>query len=641
MSTPQTAQILVKNATDGPAIVTLWHNNSDYGTESQTWTAPPQGTVGPMTVHFNTGLGSLTVQDYWGVKLAVQSGPSAGVYMSSGPFSSWKECQLRSDDAGQTITLTVTTTSLDIALPSGGCQGSMVRTGPYTAVDHVFVLMLENHSFDNIFAFSGIDGLQVATTADFNKINDQTYPVASPAPIAMPTDPGHEFFDVLEQLCGSGNAQRQTLWVPYNQPILNSGFASNYSTSTSEKPVFGQDLPTAGQIGDIMLGFDTPNQLPVIHALATNFAVCDAWHSSLPGPTWPNRFFVHGASSGGWTDSPSGPQSAEWTKGLGFEYPSGASIFDRLSDAKLNWVVYADQEGPPFGGTPQVSAIKRVYVTDIKPFTSFATDLQGPYPYAYTFIEPNYGDIIFNTYAGGSSQHPMDSMTRGEALIKATYEAIRNSPVWDRSLLIVTYDEHGGFYDSVAPGAAPPPNDGAKQDSSINKGGFLFDWYGVRVPAVVVSPLVAKGTVDHTPYDHASVPATLEALFGLPYLTQRDKGANTVLSLLKEATPRTDCPTVLPQPVSAPAPPQAAPASPDDPLPQNGNAQGLLQSLAKIDLDLQGDTPAAAAAVQARVAAITTRGELQAYAQDVTARAQQARAAQLAAQQAAQPGVPS
>ena len=90
-------------------------------------------------------------------------------------------------------------------------------------------------------------------------------------------------------------------------------------------------------------------------------------------------------------------------------------------------------------------------------FSTFQSDLQGPYPYTYTFIEPNYGDVYGGSYVGGSSQHPMDGVARGEALIKATYEAIRNSPLWYRSLLIVTYDEHGGFYDSGKPGPAPNP----------------------------------------------------------------------------------------------------------------------------------------------------------------------------------------
>ncbi|PXA92795.1 phosphoesterase [Caulobacter sp. D4A] len=494
---------------------------------------------------------------------------------------------------------------------------------PPAQVDHVFVLMLENHSFDNIFAFSGIDGIQVADPSDVNKIGDQAYPVGSPAPDAMPTDPGHEFADVLEQLCGPGVTRTtpQELWTAYNQPIVNSGFAANYAVSTTEAPRVGPDLPTPAEIGDVMLCFDTQTQLPVIHALATNFAICDAWHSSLPGPTWPNRFFVHGASSGGWTDSPGALRIGDWDIG-GFGYPSKASIYDRLTAANVGWRIYSDGFG-----IPQVAALKGVNLAHSGDFATFASDLQGPYPYGYTFIEPNYGDIIYNTYKGGSSQHPMDSMPAGEALIKKVYEGIRNSPLWERSLLIVVYDEHGGFYDSVPPGPATPPGDGAPEDTSINSGGFLFDWYGVRVPAVVVSPLIEKGKVDHTLYDHASVPATLEALWKFPYLTQRDRTANTVLPLLTLSTPRTDCPPTLPDPAPATAAPAAVPASPSDPLPDTGNVQGLLATLAKTDLEVSGGTPAEAAAIQARVAAIKTRGDLQAYQQEVNAKVQQARAA--------------
>ena len=107
----------------------------------------------------------------------------------------------------------------------------------------------------------------------------------------------------------------------------------------------------------------------------------------------------------------------------------------------------------------------------------------------------------------------MDGIVGGEALIKATYEAIRNSPLWATSLLIITYDEHGGFYDSVeTAGTAIPPGDSSR--SHVNQHGFTFKQYGVRVPAVVVSPLIPKGKVDHTVYDHSSVLATLEELFG-------------------------------------------------------------------------------------------------------------------------------
>jgi phospholipase C len=170
--------------------------------------------------------------------------------------------------------------------------------------------------------------------------------------------------------------------------------------------------------------------------------------------------------------------------GFGFTYPHG-SVFDAVSRAGLTWRIYTCQ---------------------------------------YTFIEPNYGDIT-SSYRGGSSQHPMDDVYGGESLIKAEYEAIRNSPVWVTSLLIITYDEHGGFYDSVAPPAAAPPDDGSP--STYNQWGFTFGQLGVRVPAVVVSPWIPA----HTVYDHSSAPATIERLFGLPPLNARDAAAHDVTAL--------------------------------------------------------------------------------------------------------------
>src|SRR5207253_3461968 len=170
----------------------------------------------------------------------------------------------------------------------------------------------------------------------------------------------------------------------------------------------------------------------------------------------------------------------------------------------------------------------------------FANDIaSSDYPYRYTFIEPSYGNILNNTYMGGTSQHPLDDVTGGERLIKETYEALRKSPLWKNSLLIITWDEHGGFYDHVAPPAAVPPGDEPK-NRNTNQWGFKFDRYGVRVPAVVVSPLIQKNSIDHRLYDHSSIPATIEKLFGLKALTQRDANANNLTPLLSLTTPRTD-----------------------------------------------------------------------------------------------------
>jgi len=625
------AQAYVTNNTDGHATITLFHNNDTDGTQSATWFAAPRERVGPLTVYFRLGLNVALVLDYWAIKIAVQDGSKPGVYQSVGSWAvaNWKECQLQSADTNQNLGLTVDTNTFSINLPSGACQAVMNRVRPYTLVDNVFVLMLENHSFDNIFAFSGIPGIKAATPADTNSYNGVTYAAGSPAPPAMPTDPGHEFSDIVEQLCGPGTVH--TPWQPYNQPIVNTGFVANYATTRTEITSENPSVPTPAQYGDIMRCFDTPKELPVIYQLATTFAVCDQWHSSIPGPTFPNRFFVHGASSAGWADSPGPLQIGKWeAPGLGFTYPSGSSIYDKLTAAGLQWRVYVDENGPSLGGIPQVSALKGItYKVNTNSFSSFASDVMEPYPYTYTFIEPNYGDIFGGSYRGGSSQHPMDSMARGEALIKATYEAIRNSPLWQRSLLIITYDEHGGFYDSVQPGGATPSGDGSPNDPSINSGGFLFDWYGVRVPAVIVSPLIPQGAVDHTLYDHASVSATLGALYGLTPMTNRDKVANNVLHLLTLTTPRTDCPTVLNNPAAQATPPALMATSAEAaarPLPQTGNTQGFLQILAKTDMELARGDPVEIAAIKDRVTGIKTAGEAEAYAKEVITKAKLARA---------------
>ena len=493
-------------------------------------------------------------------------------------------------------------------------------------ITNIFVLMLENHSFDNIFAMSGIPGITAATTSDSNFFNGQSYAVSTGAPVTMPTDPGHEFLDVFEQLAGPGavfNPHQQ-----YAPAILNSGFASNYATTRSEGAP-----PAAADIGKIMECFDTPRQLPVIHQLATQFAVCDHWFSSLPGPTWPNRFFVHGASSAGLDHSPTDTEMAEWDTIDGFEYPNG-SVFQALTKNGFRWRLYNDRQDSNsdhpqsrLGELAQVAALKGIQLADVNSLSGLAADLQGPYPYHYTFIEPNYGDILSNTYAGGSSQHPMDDVFGGESLIKMVYEAIRNSPLWDTSLLIVTYDEHGGFYDSLAPGPAIAPGDGTGR-SKLNKFGFNFEQLGVRVPAVVVSPLIQAGTVDHTVYDHSSIPATLERQFGFAPLTERDKNAADVLSLLTLGEPRTDCPAQLVNP----APPEPRPAAVAAPhldevaLPSSGNLRGALAIAVKAEYDLSSGSDADKAAIVQNHHQIKTKGQARQYINSVMQKVDAARA---------------
>ena len=455
----------------------------------------------------------------------------------------------------------------------------------WKAIRHVFVLMLENRSFDHMLGHSGLFGIDVATTAQSNPGPDGA-PIAFHAGAAepMPTDPRHEFTDVVEQLCGKGATYPSVgpSGGPSGggayPPIHNSGFAVNYARTFPANPV-----PGNGQVKPIMAGIDTRTATPALWTLAREFVVCDRWFSSLPGPTFPNRFFVHGASSGGLEHSPSNVDLAKWELFAGFRYPRG-SVFDALGPGK--WRLYQDDTGPIEGRIPQVAAIKGVHFNDVHDLGRFASDLASDYPWPYTFIEPSYGAMIGGHYHNGTSQHPMDTLAGGDRLIAQVYNALRNSPLWEESLLIVTYDEHGGFYDHVAPDAVVPPGDnpGSGPGHDHNRSGFDFARLGVRVPAVLVSPRLLRGGVDHAMHDHSSVVATLGKLCGFPPLTQRDAQAHSVLELVL-STVRPDCPqsiSSVPPPLAMPAEALAVDSAHDArPVEDGSTLQGFLYVLRK------------------------------------------------------------
>ncbi len=563
----------------------------------------------------------------------------------------------------------------------GTPRGRPARTATDDVISNVFVLMLENRSFDNVFAMSGIPGIRAATTADSNdwcapgEDRVRTAHVRHGAPWTMTTDPGHEFEDVLQQLCevlpcgpdGKTPATSPTCsndadcYAGGTYPEVNlGGFATNYAHSQSEDT----GRPTTAHVPDIMACFDTAAQLPVIHQLATEFAICDAWYSSMPGPTWPNRFFVHGGSSAGVAQSPSAGDEVVWETVHGFEFEHG-SIFHRLTDNGHDWRLYQDKHNDfsddpsPWhqgGWISQVASLKGVSLLDVHDLRGFEDDLnrtteEGRAQYLdtpYTFIEPNFGasfharqgEATGPTYRGGSAQHPEDDPSGGEGLIKAVYEAIRNSPVWDTSVLIIVYDEHGGFYDSVSPGRAVRPGDGVpKGHEKLNTFKFDFSQYGVRVPAVVVSPRIPKGTVDSTVYDHTSVLATVERLLGIDPLTDRDAAANDVRHLLSLPSPRAHCPKKLVDPAVIPPrlragadggdPGQAPPADGGDPeqappndapIPPRSNAAGFLHVLLKTELELAGDDHEAHRVITQKFAQMSTIDDAVAYVRTIGAR---------------------
>lgn len=404
--------------------------------------------------------------------------------------------------------------------------------------------MLENRSFDHLVGFLKTSNAAVAgIVGTESNYSDPNNPAAAPAvavsrasAFSMPFDPNHEFCDVQKQLFGP-DPTGLLCSNPPTDPAAMNGFL--YSGNAAAKAA---GVPAQGSM--VMECFQ-PDQLPVITALTQQFALFNFWYSSLPGPTWPNRFFVHAATSGGLTDSPDTDQIL-----AGFSFDNG-TIYAAIADAGRDWRIYHD-------GLPQSAGIDSLRLAYVDPFTRhfremqyFAQDVQDGILPDYTFIEPNYD--TGENYENGNSMHPLNDVRKGEALVKSVYEALRNSDYWQDTMLIVTFDEHGGFYDHVSPPAAVPTGDDTRYSNPQHL--FAFNRLGVRVPTIVISAYTPKGIVigdsatdPAAVFDHSSIAATVVKQFSLNHLTERDRAANTLEPAVSLDNPRTDAPLTLPSP---------------------------------------------------------------------------------------------
>jgi len=409
-------------------------------------------------------------------------------------------------------------------------------------INHFVVLMLENRSFDHLLGALKAQNSAVAGALD-NEYYNLTDPAVPTSPavatgpaskFSMPFDPGHEFEDVQIQLYGrAASADRKP--APPTDPAQMSGFVFSAEDAAQSQ----------SNAGMVMQCFH-PEKLPVLTTLATEFALFNYWHSSLPGPTWPNRFFVHAATSGGLSDSPTDPDIL-----AGYTFSAG-TVYKRLEAANKTWRIYHD-------GLPQAAGIDSLRLEYIDVFTKnfrdmnyFESDLKKPSLPEYLFIEPRYD--TGHQFLKGNSMHPLNDVREGEELVKRVYEAIRASHFWADTLLIVTFDEHGGFYDHVPPPPAVPTGDDQRYNNPANQ--FNFNRLGVRVPTIVASPFTQKNTViGQTPqdyYDHTSILSTLEKRFVFPSLTHRDNAAHTLEGALNLVVPRMssdEAPMTLPMPM--------------------------------------------------------------------------------------------
>jgi phospholipase C len=369
-------------------------------------------------------------------------------------------------------------------------------------IEHVVVLCLENRSFDQMLGglqavYPSIDGVDPAVPPreNFDDEHREPYWQVPTQTMVVDPDPKHEWDNVEFQL---GN----------HNDYFVLDYARTYRTTTREQR-------------QLVMSYYATGTLPALHALARTFTVCDHWHASVPGPTWPNRLFLMSGTSLGRVRMPDGILRPN------LHWYDQDSIFDRLSARQIDWRVYA-------GDFPLslllVNQWKPNRLARLKNMDDFWTDAAGAAEHfpAFAFIEPDYLGEDAN------DDHPPHDAMDGERLVASVYNAIRSNPaLWRSTLLVVLFDEHGGFYDHAVPPAAVAPD-------THTDDGFDFQSLGVRVPALLVSPWV-ENRVESTLFDHTSLLKYLTDKWGLDPLYKRAAQANSIAPCLsKLTTPRLD-----------------------------------------------------------------------------------------------------
>ena len=434
----------------------------------------------------------------------------------------------------------------------------MADLTPLGKINHIVVLMLENRSFDNLLGWlydpaneppfnkvpPDFEGLNRGRFSNQKADGTIVYAATTDNPRSPQPNPGEPFQDVYSQIYDVPLTELRNIpTIPPHPPNMQ-GFIRNY----------GDQKDKSDDPGKIMLSL-TPKTVPVLSSLAHHYAVFDHWFSSIPTQTFCNRSFVHAGTSSGYVNNGGG--------GMVFvnETPT---IFDLLEAAGKSWTIFCGAwllesftllvQKPlwKYGLTKHFAHIQELLSVAGK---------QGGLPH-YSFIEPIYFDSL--VWGPHNDMHPECNLYEffgpsnahnGEELVWSIYDAIRNGPNWEDTLLIILFDEHGGCYDHVPP---PSSNECAvviAPDANIippdkpGGCGFKFDRLGPRVPAIAVSAYTAPQTRIHSVFEHTSVLSTVVNCFDLPkqQLGRRQAVAKDISVALNLSQPRSDKP-IVPKP---------------------------------------------------------------------------------------------
>jgi phospholipase C len=403
-------------------------------------------------------------------------------------------------------------------------------SNPAMPFDHIVVVMMENHSFDNLLGALARSGQPQADGLDFGPNGNPTNwnPDTSGNPVTA--------FPFPSTAQGTNVSQG---WNSTHRQIDGGRMDGFVRTAGAKQP----------------MGYFPENVLPFAYALAKTFTLANRWFSSVPGPTYPNRrFLLAGTAYGGTTTAIDTLTDAP---------PPNGTIFDRLHAHGISWRDY-------FTDVPQTAIIPSIierYWGHHALIDQFFEDCAAGTLPAVSFVDPDVGvlsaiggaleslpllkllldGIGINLKTVGGSEEDPQSMYYGEAWAHKVIDAVLHSPAWPRTVLIYLYDEHGGYYDHVAPPPSIPPDMIAPSLGPTDVPG-RYDIYGPRVPAIVVSPHSKPHAVTNLEHDHTSVLATIEAKWNLPALTYRDANANDIMDFLDTSAAAMLTPPTIPGP---------------------------------------------------------------------------------------------
>jgi phospholipase C len=418
---------------------------------------------------------------------------------------------------------------------AGGASASDVcgKSTSSDPIQYIFVLMFENRSFDHFLGWlkQQNDEIIGLTGKEFNYV-DPSDPTSRKVFVdqnAQDVDPDFDH--------GVAGVTQEIQW---GSPSTNDGV-----TQAMMNGFVAQNIRHVGQTeGPLAVSMFNSTTLPVLSTLAVNFANFDQYFCDVPGPTMPNRFYFMSGTSHGLDDNNQIPIA----EGL-----PQHSIFDRLNEWNIDWRVYQETVASVLGLLRMREPHNLERVRDL---VEFFKDVESERIQPFTWIEPSYWAIP-EIGMPARDQHPSHPVSNGEELLKRVYESIRQSPYWDCSAFIVTYDEHGGFADFNPMEITNVPNPDGRNAQHPTP--FTFDRLGIRVPFVIASPWVDASVVHQPPtsvrpasnsqFSHSSLAATLQHMFdptGKP-LTNRTAWSAPYDYVWKQRTsPRTDCPSTLP-----------------------------------------------------------------------------------------------